>query len=448
MMATNRPLDEKVARAAVDAVFGAVKEQDVSVNLEATERGFLRYAVNEATQSGVVSDVAASVTVAIGTRHASVTVHGLQPALVAEAARRARALAELAPEDPEYMPSPAAASMRTVPAAWSDTTARLTPDDRAALVADCIGEAKKQQLIAAGFVDHVRRTTVVATRAGFFGLHSGTHIDMTTTARTPDGSGSGWAQTTGVKPEDVDGRAATRVACDKALRARGAKPLEPGRYPVVLEPAAVAELLMYLSFDLDARGADEGRNCFAKKGGGSKVGQNVLGALTLRSDPWSLLAPSAPFDSEGLPRAPITWAKDGVLERLQTSRYWAKKTGTTYEAVPGQIIASGPNPQPLEQLIAGLDRGLVVTRFWYVRMLEPQTLTLTGLTRDGVFLVEKGKVVGPVNNFRFNQSVTQLFVDTDGYGVTTPTLGDGPFRLAVPAIRAKAFHMASKSDAV
>jgi predicted Zn-dependent protease len=447
MATNNKPLDEKQAHAAIEAAFNAVKEDDVRVVIAAEERGFLRFAVNEATQSGVITDAETTVMVAKGTRHAMVTMHGLVPAAVAEAARRARAQAELAPEDPEYVPSPAAASMRTVPAAWSDATAHATPDDRAALVADCIAEAKKQQLVAAGFVDHVRESTVTATRAGFFGLHHGTRLQMTSTVRTPDGTGSGWAQGVGTRPEEIDGHAIIRVACEKAVRSRGAKPLEPGRYPVVLEPAAVGELVQFVGFSLDARAAEEGRSCFSKKGGGARIGDKMWGAMTLRSDPWSLLTPSAPFDYEGMPRMPTTWIKDGVVERLPTSRYWAKKKGRAADAELGQLSAAGPNPQTLDQLIAGLDKGLVVTRFWYVRMLEPQTLTLTGLTRDGVFWVEKGKIVGPVNNFRFNQSVPQLFADADGYGAATAVVSDG-LPMAMPAVRAKSFHMASKSDAV
>lgn len=439
-----RPLDEQAARAAVKAAFEAVAADDVRVNIVARERAFLRYAVNEVTTSGQVTDAVTEVTCAVGARHAAVSIHGVRPADVAAAARHALELARVAPEDPELVPSPGAATMKPVPAAWSD--APMSADDRAALVADAIAAATKQQLVGYGFLQHERRSEVTATRRGFFGIHHQTGCDVTTTARTPSGDGSGWACAGAVAWKDVDLPAAARSACDKALRSRGARPLPPGVYPVVLEPAAVAGLLEMLP--LEQRRADEGRSAFSKPGGGSRLGEKLLGTLTLRGDPWNPLVPSAPFDDEGLPRPPITWVKSGVLEKLYTSRYWAKKTGRPADADYRIAVPSGPRVEATEALVAGLERGLVITRFWYIRPVEPQTATATGLTRDGVFLVEKGKIVGPVSNFRFNQSVTQMLADTDAWGAPTRVTGEGGDPLVAPAIRCKAFRMSSKSDAV
>ncbi|HWE28787.1 MAG TPA: metallopeptidase TldD-related protein [Polyangia bacterium] len=439
-----RPLDEESARAAVKAAFEAVTADDVRVNIGASERAFLRYAVNEVTTSGQVTDADTEVTCAVGAKHASVSIHGVRPADVAAAARHALELARVAPDDPEFVPSPGVATMKPVPAAWSD--APVTADDRAALAADAIAEAKKHQLIGYGFVQHERATAVTATRRGFFGIHHETGCDATTTARTPNGDGSGWACAGAVAFKDVDLAGAARIACEKALRSRAAKPLEPGVYPVVLEPAAVAGLLAMISFE--QRQADEGRSVFSKSGGGSRVGDKMLGALTLRSDPWNALMPSEPFDNEGMPRPPITWVDGGTLKKLHTSRYWAKKTARPADARYRTMVPSGPRADTMDALVAGLERGLLVTRLWYIRSVEPQTATVTGLTRDGVFLVDKGKVVGPVNNFRFNQSVTQMFADTEAWGAPVRVSGEGGYPLVAPAIRCKAFRMSSKSDAV
>jgi predicted Zn-dependent protease len=439
-----RPLDEQSARAAVKAAFEAVTADDVRVNIGASEGAFLRYAVNEVTTSGQVTDADTDVTCAIGAKHATVSIHGVRPADVAAAARHALELARVAPDDPEFVPSPGPATMKPVMAAWAD--APMTADDRAALVADAIAEAKKRQLIGYGFLQHERRTEVTATRAGFFGIHHQTGCDVTTTARTPSGDGSGWAGAGAVAWKDVDLAGAARIACEKALRSRGAKPLEPGVYPVVLEPAAVAGLLAMMP--LEQRQADEGRSAFSKPGGGSRVGEKLLGTLTLRADPWNALVPSAQFDNEGMPRPPITWVDAGTLKKLHTSRYWAKKTGRPADARYRTVVPSGPRVDAMDALVAGLERGLVITRFWYIRPVEPQTATVTGLTRDGVFLVEKGKVVGPVNNFRFNQSVTQMFADAEAWGAPTRVTGESGDPIVAPAIRCKAFRMSSKSDAV
>jgi len=439
-----RPLDEATARAAVKAAFEAVSTEDVRVNIEAGESAYVRYAVNEVTTSGKVTDATTSVTCAVGKKHATVTIHGVRPADAAAAAKHALELALVAPDDPEYVPSPGPATMKPVMTAWSN--AAVTPDDRAALVADSIAEAKKQNLVGYGFLQNSKRSEVAATRAGFFGIHHQTGADGTTTARTPSGDGSGWACAGAVAFKDVDLAAAARTACDKALRSRGAKPLDPGVYPVVLEPAAVGGLLSMMS--LEARTADEGRSAFSKPGGGSKIGEKIFGALTLKSDPWSPIVPSAPFDNEGLPRPPVTWVDSGTLKRLRNSRYWAKKMNRAADARYVGYTPAGPRADSLEMLIGGLERGLLVTRLWYIRMVEPQTVTVTGLTRDGVFLVENGKISHPVNNFRFNQSVVQMFADAEAYTAAVRAPGESGDPLAAPAIRCKAFRMSSKSDAV
>ncbi len=441
-----RPLDEAAAREAVKAAFDAVDTEDVRVNIDASEAAFLRYAVNEVTTSGQVTDASTAVTCAVGAKHATVSIHGVRASDVAAAAKRALELARVAPDDPEFVPPPGPATMKPVMVAWSD--APVSADDRATLVADAIAEAKKHELIGYGFVQNERRTEVTATRAGFFGIHHQTGCDATTTARTPSGDGSGWACAGAVAFKDVDLAAAARSACDTALRSRGARPLEPGVYPVVLAPAAVAGLLAMMGSALEARTADEGRSAFSKPGGGSRIGEKLLGALTLRSDPWSPIVPSAPFDNEGLPRPPMTWIADGVVKKLRTSRYWAKKTNRPADARYAGYLPTGPRAEAVDALVAGLERGLVVTRLWYIRPVEPQTVTVTGLTRDGVFLVEQGKIVGPVNNFRFNQSVIQMFADADAYSAPVRVTGESGEPLAAPAIRCKAFRMSSKSDAV
>lgn len=439
-----KPLDENLARAITAAAFDAVAAADVRVNIDARETGFLRWANNEVTTSGQITDASVAVTVAVGSKHATVAVHGLRAGDVAAATKRALELAKLAPDDPEYVPSPGASTMKPVASAWSD--APVGADGRAALAADAIAVAKKSQLGGFGYVEDERTSEWVATRAGFAGLHHATGLYLTTTARTPDGGGSGWACGSAVAARDVDAGALARIAADKALRSQKPRALDPGVYPVVLEPAAVAGLMRWMS--LETRAADEGRSAFSKPGGGTRVGEKLFGLTTVRSDPWSPLVPSAPFDEEGLPRPPVTWVKDGVLEKLRTSRYWAKKTGRPADAHYDKLAPMGPRAEPLESLVAGLERGLVITRLWYIRMLEPQTLTVTGLTRDGVFLVENGKLTAPVNNFRFNQSVVQMLADSEAWTAPVRVPGEQGEILAAPAVRCRAFHLSSKSDAV
>ena len=179
---------------------------------------------------------------------------------------------------------------------------------------------------------------------------------------------------------------------------------EPGRTPVILAPQAVADLLEFFIDSLDARQADEGRSAFSRPGGGTRVGERMFHAgVKLWSDPSDKADPAEPFDGEGRPHRKVTWVEGGELRALHTSRYWAEHQGLPDLPSPSSLHMDGGTDE-LEALIAGFDRGVLISRFWYSRMLEPQRLLVTGLTRDGTFFIEKGKIVEPLRNFRWNDS--------------------------------------------
>jgi predicted Zn-dependent protease len=244
----------------------------------------------------------------------------------------------------------------------------------------------------------------------------------------------------------VDFAAIARTACAKAAASKSPTALEPGRYTVVLEPAATIKLLEAVAGRLDQRSADEGRSAFAKTGGGTRVGEKLFSDLvTIVSRPGGATAPAVPFDEEGLPLAPRTWVEKGVLQELGVSRYWAKKQGRQptghyggFELLPGATSR--------DELIRGVQRGVLVTRLWYTNLIDPRTLALTGLTRDGTFLIEDGQVTRPVQNFRFNQSVIDALQKCDGLSKETGSAGGPDVR--VPTLRTHDFLLASKSDAV
>ncbi len=182
---------------------------------------------------------------------------------------------------------------------------------------------------------------------------------------------------------------------------------------MVLEPAAVADLLAYMLFSADARQADEGRSYYSKKGGGNRLGETILDAkMQVYSDPAHPLAPTVRFDNEGLPIEKNVWVEKGVLKDLFYSRFWAEKMGKKPTAGPTNLIMDG-GTSTMDDLISGVQRGVLVTRFWYIRMLDPQTILVTGLTRDGLFLIEKGKVTRPVKNLRWNESPIVAFNNLD-----------------------------------
>jgi predicted Zn-dependent protease len=208
-------------------------------------------------------------------------------------------------------------------------------------------------------------------------------------------------------------------------------------------------MLAFFIDALDARRADEGRSFFAKKGGGTRIGEKLFApGITLKGDPFDPATPASPYDHEGLPIEPTTFVENGTLRSLYTSRFWAQKTGAQPRPRPTAVHLLGGEAKSVEQLISMVDRGLYVTRFWYTRWLDPQTMSITGLTRDGVFLIEKGVIKGPVNNFRFNESPAAVLAKAKAWTQETARIPvRGPV-MRVPAILTEDFHMASVSAAV
>jgi predicted Zn-dependent protease len=338
---------------------------------------------------------------------------------------------------------PALGKQTYVKAKASDpATAKLTPAQRAKAVGAAIAAGDAAKLAIAGYYQHAATQIARATSAGLWATHDSTSTSFSCTARTADATGSGWAETSSHRAADVDTQALAKIAVDKASQSAKPKRLDPGRYTVILEPAAVADLLQFLTGSLGARRADEGRSFFAKPGGGTRVGDKLFpDHVTLVSDPTDAATGGSPFDSEGLPLAKSTWIDKGVVKGLVYGRYWASKQDKKPTGTPdGWTLASG---KATDDLLKGVKRGVLITRFWYLRDLDPQAILVTGLTRDGTFLVENGAIAGPVNNFRFNESPIHMLAKSDLLG--SPWITGG---MRVPWLRTHEFNLASISEAV
>jgi predicted Zn-dependent protease len=278
---------------------------------------------------------------------------------------------------------------------------------------------------------------------GRFAWHRATRVAYSVTMRTPDDAGSGSAAIDENDVQRLDTAAAARIAAEKAVASRERRALAPGTYPVILEPLAAVELLDLLMESLDARAADEGRSVFSKAGGGTRLGERIVSeAVTLRSDPADDRIPRAPWADDGRPQSAATWIERGTLRALYGSRYWAAKTGTPLPPAPERYIMEGGSGT-LEDLVRGTERAVLVTRLWYIRSVDPRTLLQTGLTRDGTFLVENGKIVHAVNNFRFNESPVAMLQDVQA--MTAPVRANGAM---VPGMRLGRFEFTSVSEAV
>ena len=443
-------LSRAEAERVVQTVVSLRQLDGVAVAIRAGRTRNLRFAANQLSTAGVTEDAQATITAIDGKRRASVTTNDLTREGLERAVRKAEAIARLAPEDPEAMPLLGAQQYREVPAAWDEATASL--DAAAAIDAarSALAPARTgKTLEVAGFLLVSGSATVLGNSAGLFAYHRGSRANYTITARTADGTGSGWASDDAVAWGKLDFAATSARAIDKSLRSRNPVAIEPGRYTVVLEPTAVGDLVSLLGRYFQARAADEGRSPFSKRGGGNRVGEQVVSPLvTLASDPADPAVLAAPFDGEGLPLARQAWIDKGVLRTLQLSRAWAARTGGTPTGGASSLLLAG-GTEPLDRLIAGTQRGILVTRLWYLREVDPRTALHTGLTRDGTFLIENGKVTKSIKNMRFNESPLFLLNNVEALGPAVRVGdGDGGPVTVMPSLRARDFSFTSLSDAV
>jgi predicted Zn-dependent protease len=422
----------------------ATKGAEALVAVRSAREGNTRFARNEISTSGEVERLSITLTVQFGQRSASAVTNQLDDRAIDDLVGRVIRMARLAPENPEQMAVLGRQSYLAGKGAVDPATARLAPELRAKAIGAAIaaGDAAKVQI--AGFFSHGSQAVALASSAGMSAYHEATRCGFSCTARTADGTGSGWAGAGSNRFAELDVPALAGIAVDKATSSAKPKKLEPGRYTVILEPAAVASLLGFFTGALDARRADEGRSFFSKNPPGKKLFPDLI---TLRSDPTDAALGARPFDPDGLPLAALTWIDHGTLTGLAYTRYWARKQGKPPTGLPDGVTLDG-GAATRDELIKGVQRGVLITRFWYLRPIDRQSLMITGLTRDGVYLIENGAITHPVNNFRFNESPVQMLAKCDGLGTTTIPTGSENDGVRVPILRTHEFNLASISEAV
>jgi predicted Zn-dependent protease len=440
-------LTEAEARALLDKVLRLSKAESCELSLGGGTSGNIRFARNTVTTSGETENMSLNVRSSFGKRSGSTSVNQFDDASLERAVRRAEELARLAPEDPEFMPPLGPQTYMATPE-YVDATAAITPDYRAGVAGASIAAAKEKNCVAAGFLDDGARWSARMNSAGLFGYNRSTSVTYTVTARTTDGLGSGWAGQDANDVTRIDGPAAARIAVEKAAASRDARAIEPGKYTVVLEPAASIELIQNL-LNVDARSADEGRSFLSKSGGGTRLGEKMMDErVTIYSDPANADAPAGPWVGDGRPTQRTVWIDKGAYQNLSYSRYWAETQGKPALPGPTNFIMEGGS-QSLEELIRSTTRGLLVTRTWYIRTVDPQTLLFTGLTRDGTFYIEDGQIRYAVKNMRFNESPVIMLNNLDALGrpvrIRTDETGQPSL---VPPMRIRDFNFSSLSDAV
>ena len=447
-------ISESDATALCRKLLSHVRADDAFVEVQADDTGHLRFAANGFTFSGRREDVRLTVTAWSGKKKGEAVGNEIDDASLEALVREAEAIAAVSPEDKEYVPSLGSQEYRPT-ARYAEGTAALDAAARARVVSDMIGACEKDKVVGAGLHRSNTFVSAWAGKNGVAGTQRWTQASLSMTARTPEGDGSGYFLRDHEDTTRIDAARIARESVQKCLRSRGATPVDPGRYTVVLEPQAAADLLSLMRFSFDARRADEGRSAFSAVGGKTKLGERVFDErLQVRIDPWHPQLPASSSAEGGLPSRVVPIVKDGVLANLVYSRYWAKqKDKEPTGGVPNFIVESSAPHVSVDQMVRDTKRGLLITRFWYLRQVDPRTLLYTGLTRDGLWLIENGAVTRPASNLRLNQSLVSMLApaNVDAIGAAERVCGSesqGTVAGLYPALKIKEFEFTSASEAV
>lgn len=416
------------------------KADECMVTIGGSEGGNIRYARNAVSTAGDISTLSLSVSSAFGKRAGVATINEFDDASLEKVVRRSEELAKVSPENPEYTsllgPQTYAESVTNSP-----TTASITSDKRAEEVAKSIQVAKDNKLEAAGFLENTASFNAIMNSKGLSAYNKSTDISFSVTLRNQEGTGSGYTSKNYNDSNKLDTHSLTKIAASKAMGSVGARAIEPGKYTVILEPLAVSNLLGNMGFD--ARTADEGRSYLSKKGGGTRLGEKLFDEkVKIYTDPLHPDLPFSTFNGDGTPQKRTVWVDKGVVKQLAYTRYWAQQKGVDAVHGANRLIMEG-GTSSTQDMIKNTEKGILVTRFWYIRFVDPQTMLLTGLTRDGTFYIENGKIQFPIKNFRFNESPVIMLNNVEEMGRPERTEN-----MIVPPLKIRDFTFTSLSDAV
>jgi predicted Zn-dependent protease len=440
-------LTREQAQQLSEKILSFSKFPDCSVSITESEEAFIRFANNGVTTSGFTNDRSVLISSTREQRTGVAELSDLDDASLKAAVGRSEELGSISPPNQEYV-EPIGPQQYPAVSNWDEETSRARSPILVPQVKAVIDAAASKGLISAGLFSRTASIASIANKRGNFGYRRATDARFSTTIRAADGSSSGWSSQPTVRIAEIKGADLGARAVEKCLKWKKPARLEPGKYTVVLEPTAVGDLVQLLGQGFSARSAEEGRSFLSKKGGGTQVGEKMFPEIvTLRSAPEDRRFPTSPWSQGGLPNRSNTWIQNGVVKGLVYDRYWAMKTGKEPSGGFGHLILDGTDAS-IADLVKATERGLLVTRFWYIRTVNPQTMQVTGLTRDGLFLIENGEVTQPVMNFRFNESPVRLLQNITKVGAPVRVHGGEGAGMIAPPVQASNFTFSSISDAV
>jgi len=408
------------------------------VALHDQHSGTTRFANNQIVQNVDTRRGSLSVTVAFGRRHGTASTTDFTAGSVQETVTRATHIAQLSPDDPEYLP-PVEPQQYLTPPTMRVETALAGPARRLEYANEAIGQCRMENLGAAGIVSSSMATVGVAASTGLFAHEERTDARFSLTVQA--GEATGWGASAHRSIDHLKVQERTLTAINKAKRGLEVRELPPGRYTVILEPAAVAGLWSSLLWTLDAKSYEKGTSALS-----GKLSQPIVDQrLTLRNLPAHVDLLGIGFTGDGLPTVESDWIAEGALTQLSYDRFTAKMQGIDkIPTLDGPCLSgTGPSLPTLQELIKQTERAILVTNFWYIRTVNPTNLTLTGMTRDGTFLVENGQIVSAVKNFRFHESPLRVFNRVAAFTNPAEAITSETGKFLVPAMTLRDFNFSS-----
>jgi predicted Zn-dependent protease len=437
-------------RGDVEAIFGQVVDAarslgvtEIEAIVAGSDEALTRFANNAIHQNVAERTTHLSVRPVIDGRTARASTNRLSRDAIRAVVTEAIAIAKLTEPDPDLPPLAGPADCQAVER-WFEATARATPEERARAVAEAIGAVEAAGQTAAGIYSTSESVFALLNSRGVLARHTETMARFSITAMAPDSSG--WAKASACNLAALDPLELALTAARKATDSSAPRELPPGRYTVILEPAAVLDLTGQMFPDFSATAIRDGRSFLADRIGHRIFGENI----TIHDDAGHPLQSGAPFDGEGVPRKRLTLVERGVVREVAYSRQAAALAGTAptghgfplpneFGEAPTNIVIAGGTTS-LEQMVASTDRGILVTRLWYIREVDPYEKIFTGMTRDGTFLIEGGRVTAGVRNFRFNQGLMEMLSKVEALSAPVRASGEETYDMVAPAMKVREFN--------
>ena len=430
----------------IELAIAQSQAEEIFVSLSASETGLSRFSENQISQNVRKNTFSLTVTSYFGKRSASASTTEFNEKAIAQTVKRAEDLARIAPEDPEWVELLPQQTYSDRTPAFDKATASLSPLRKGEIIQQVCSLSKDAGVNGSGTLSFKVSLNAIGNSAGLRGCDRTTEADFSFTARVDNGSS--WNRCTAWSINQLPITELTEKVIQRAIASRNPQTIEPGDYTVIFEPSAFASLLPWVIWNLEARAADEGRSFMSRNDDsgnpiGNKVGEQLFTPiLQVRRNSAHPLLQGGRFFGNGLSNEDLDIIKDGIPQTLSYSRYWAKEQGKEPTGAMYPIVMTGSD-KTVADLIASTERGILVSRAWYVRYVNPRTLEVTGMTRDGTFLIEDGKISHPIKNLRFNQCLPEMLDNVVALSQAKRCGGS-----VIPGCKVENFHFSSITDSI